>query len=519
MNSENNIQWDHHGRLSRRSGRRLCHRLLTVLIITVSATVIYSCGGQKQQKRYAAEKELFKARKMKNQLPAIATASGFYNKTISAYRDIVRDYQDDMYRIEGMEYIVLSAQMELAELQFSSGLLEEARNSFDRAYDMSRNFPEARANALFSCAVISGEMEDHSGAIKYFTRLYSEFLDQSRALQTADMNSRYLLAPLRVAEIYKKAEKQDQASRWFEKAGKLFTRVEKSTEDSTLAKEMKFNLLTIYLKSKDWNRALSQVNHMKETYRNSERDMASLLYTEAQIYRSGLNRSKEARELFTRIYQNYPGTTEALNAILNNADFEAGSGNFNQARTLYHKAIDQYADHASRAAEALWHLAAMAQEEGDWVEASLRYKELYQAYPGTVQGMESLLQLARHYREKGEDDTVDRWYSKAIQHYRELLSSQNPKAVNILAEEYIITALSEQEKWNRAVERLLDLPERYPYYENFRGNCLMAASICEKELNDRNRAVEILRRCSKKYPGSEVAREAEEQIRRLEDER
>ena len=75
--------------------------------------------------------------------------------------------------------------------------------------------------------------------------------------------------------------------------------------------------------------------------------------------------------------------------------------------------------------------------------------------------------------------------------------------------------MAEYKDWNKAVERLLELPDRYPFYEQFKGNYLYAASICEKELKDPERAKSILKKCMEKYPGTGLSAEAERQLKRL----
>ena len=92
---------------------------------------------------------------------------------------------------------------------------------------------------------------------------------------------------------------------------------------------------------------------------------------------------------------------------------------------------------------------------------------------------------------------------------------QYSEMVRIVAEEYHVRTLVEQERWKEAASRLLALPDRYPQYHKFKENCLMAAAIYEIELGDRDRAAEILRSCASKYPGTSFAAEALKQSERI----
>ena len=130
--------------------------------------------------------------------------------------------------------------------------------------------------------------------------------------------------------------------------------------------------------------------------------------------------------------------------------------------------------------------------------------------------MEAPLRIAAHYRESGEKDALDAAHERAIEHYDRLSSMQFPEIVRIIAEEYHVRTLVEQERWEDAASRLLALPGRYPQYHKFKENYLMAASIYETELKDPGRAAETLRICVSKYPGTSLAAEAAKQIERIE---
>jgi TolA-binding protein len=92
---------------------------------------------------------------------------------------------------------------------------------------------------------------------------------------------------------------------------------------------------------------------------------------------------------------------------------------------------------------------------------------------------------------------------------------QYSEMVRIVAEEYHVRTLVEQERWKEAASRLLALPDRYPQYHKFKENYLMAAAIYETELDDPDRAAEILQSCASKYPGTSLAAEALKQSERI----
>ena len=133
------------GKLFRTPCRGMALRLLLLALI---CSMLLGCGGE-SSKRYEAEKSLFSARKMRDDVIRGSIKEPFLERAIQNYRDIVNEYGGSMADIEGLGEIVVSAQMELAELEFKTGMLEGALEDFDKAIDLADDIPPARANALY----------------------------------------------------------------------------------------------------------------------------------------------------------------------------------------------------------------------------------------------------------------------------------------------------------------------------------------------------------------------------------
>jgi TolA-binding protein len=189
---------------------------------------------------------------------------------------------------------------------------------------------------------------------------------------------------------------------------------------------------------------------------------------------------------------------------------------YDRAQLAYSRIIEEYAGAGSETVEAMWQLAILEERRGNWVDASLHYKSVYTNFPTTIQGMEAPLRITAHYRRTGETEALAAAFERAIEHYTRLSSRQYDMTIRIIAEEYHVRALIEQERWEEAASRLLALPDRYPQYHRFKGNLLAAASIYETELKDPGRAATILRECISRYAGTRLADEAGKQLERIE---
>jgi tetratricopeptide (TPR) repeat protein len=489
--------------------------IITILALSaVALAAVASCSGNDAGTLYQAEKALFKARSLREKIAAAVNKEEFIDKTIQSYRDVVDRYGQSIETVKGLEEIVVSAQMDLAQLEFQAGRLENARSDFERAYGLARAIPEARANARYSVAVISGELGDIQGAASSFEQFYAEFLGEATLCKTAGWNGTYALAPLKLFEISQSLGEDRTARLWLDKAEKTYLYIIENGTNPSLEREMRFNLLTTYLQGARWDESLKTIKELRELYTGSP-DAASLLYLEGKVHEDGLSDGARALTLYEQVYTRYPRSNEARVAMLAAAALHMKAGRTEKARSLYQSLIDTYPGAVNEVAEATWQLAQLTERDGDWLDASLLYTSLYTSYPETLQGLEAPLHIAERFKTNGESAAARASYQKAIEHYRGLISKQVDLEVKIIAEKHIVRAMTEQEEWAAAADRLLELPALYPYYTRFRGNYLMAASIYERELNDADRAAEILRRCIEEYPETDIAVEAEAQLKRI----
>ena len=228
--------------------------------------LLQGCGNSDESPRYQAEKALFKARKMREDLASGAIKDPFLDRAIDSFGDIVKDYRDDMLEVEGLEEIVVSAQMDLAELEFRTGRYEASRKDFEEAITLAEGVPPARANAIYSCGVISEEMREPERAIEYYERFVEEYFTDDNFTQTASWNEQYLIVPLTIHKLYSGLGKKDEAVGWLGRTEKLYTQLIDSTDRETVRKGARYNLLTTYLEGKKWERAVEHIEELKHIY-------------------------------------------------------------------------------------------------------------------------------------------------------------------------------------------------------------------------------------------------------------
>ncbi len=490
-------------------------RRAAAAVAVAAALLLAACGPAKDSERYAAEKRLFKARKLKEDLYAGGMKSEFIAKAAEAYRGIVSEYAGSMGAVPGMEEIVVSAQMELGELEYRGGLLREARGDFEKAIELARNVPPALANALYSAGVISEELGEDAQATGYYARFSERFLAADSIALTVRMNLRYLVTPLKLAALAERQGNPAGAQRWLAEAERVFGSIIEREEDPAILREARFNLLAAYVQQKNWTRAREFAEEIKKNYGDNPQDVSAVTYLEGRIQEDGLRNAAKALELYRSVYENYPKSREATDALLAAGGIHRNAKRFDEAASLYRRITDEFKDRVPAVVEAQWQLARIDELRGDTEAASLRYRSLYTDYPETLQGFEAPLRIASIYRERGAQDAAAAAYNQALAHYEKLASGQRLPATRIMAEQYGVRTLTEMKRWKEAAERLTAIVDRYPDYSPFRRNYLRAASIYEKELGDRTQAISELETCAAKYPGTELADAANRELARL----
>lgn len=498
-------------RESRLEIRRMQAALLCALAI---ATSLLACSSRESFSRYDAERKLYKARKLAGDALSSDFKPEFLARASDAYRSIVKEYAPAANSSQSMEEIVVSAQMELSELEFRAGSFREARTDFEKAIEIAKRTPAARANAIYSIAVISEELGERAEAIAAYERFAEEFLQDDSLASTARMNARYLVTPLKLADLFSRNGRSGEAERWYREAERIYSSILQKESDESILKETRFNLLTTLLQKKNWKRALDFAAALRELYPEPA-DASKILFIEAKINEAGLKNLEESRALYLSIADRFPKSENAAAAILAAASIDRRAGRSEEARKLYQRTIQEYRERIGECVEANWQLAEMDEKDGLWEEASLRYKKIYSDYPETLQGFEAPLRIAKTYDLRGEKDAAAAAYERAIEHYKKLAEGQRRPSTKIMAEQYFIRALSEAKRWRETAERLTKLPDIYPDYEPFKANYLSAASIYEKELNEPENAVRTLELCIAKYPGTDLARSAEKELTRL----
>jgi tetratricopeptide (TPR) repeat protein len=475
------------------------------------------CAKSEDRLRHAAEKRLFEADKVRSEWARSSNRanSRFIDRTIGEYRSIVEEFGGHT-DIEGMETIVIAAQIRLADIELQTGRILAALDDLEAASKIGGSGAhEARVFATYRAAEVAEAIRDRDRAVSLYERFASDYLESDDLSTMQSIPPNYLTTPLKLAQLARDADSPHVEGVWLKKAESLYGSLIETASAPSVVKQAEFNLVTTYVQQQRWQNALTLLDTLSYKYTDTS-DQVSVRFLRANIYHNGLDDVKRASDLYRKIYEDFPTASEASSAMLLDAALRLRLGTVEEAETLYRRVLDDYAGYSQAVAEARWQIAFIAEGRGDWQEASLHYKAIADAYPTTFYGLESPLRVAAGFTRLGETEAAAAAYRRALDGYKRIVDGSYPLTTKLPAEDYILQVYVRQKQWDAAIKHLTDLLQKYPNHTAIlQGNYVTAASIYADELDNKAKAIEMLNECIDLYPESSTARLARERLEEL----
>lgn len=211
----------------------------------------------------------------------------------------------------------------------------------------------------------------------------------------------------------------------------------------------------------------------------------------------------------TLSYPSWPFTSQAMLLIANVYVLE---GRLDKAIKEYEKIIDEFPHMQEQSASAMLALASIYKDEGNWDSARELYQQVIDAYLNTQSGLMAPLQVARYYKSRAMNQEAETAYDEAITIYKKVIKEQYDKPYSAAALEQLINSYSDLGRWKEALEYLDQVANEYPDSPLALQAMLIAGTIYEVQLNDRDRAFEIYSEMIEKYPQSPLVERIRERL-------
>ena len=150
-----------------------------------------------------------------------------------------------------------------------------------------------------------------------------------------------------------------------------------------------------------------------------------------------------------------------------------------------------------------------------WQEALELYRAIPLAHPLSEPTLLAPLEIVQHYARVGDAEGRGRALKDAEDAYREFIERYPSQGYVVSARAKLADVLATEKRYGEAVEELLQIAQAQKGNQAGVVSLLRAASMAISEMQDVDRALEILDRGSSWYEGSDLGRELRKEAERI----
>lgn len=270
--------------------------------------------------------------------------------------------------------------------------LEQAHEYYG---DLARSFPNS-AVAPASHAMLSRIYQE--------TGQWELVVEELNWIVADTSHQEYVSTRLRIADIY--ALKLGDFDRALDIYQDILKRVD--AEDSQLIPFVRFKTCQIAMERKQYSAARRTINKIRNDYPGFFANMPGAQFTLARSFELD-GKWNRAESEYNLLIEKYPVSDEAMSTLIYIANLLEEKNQKAAAERWYQRAEDHYRDISRRAsgtiddARALGYMAGLYERRGDWSQSAEILLSIYDRFPDTDPGRQSLIRASAIYRERLDD--------------------------------------------------------------------------------------------------------------------
>ncbi|MBD3170310.1 MAG: tetratricopeptide repeat protein [candidate division Zixibacteria bacterium] len=499
--------------------RGLKHTFKILASFSVASVLVYGCSDHEGlRKRFNTEKLFYKAEKASEMLmlQPLQINSERMDSVIGLYEEVSDYVEENVNSAEGMEAAQMRrlagmADLKIAELYSIDNRYADAYRAFKETSLEYSEDPRVSFNAALQSARTLEKLGDYRGAIGEYEGLFRQY-----PLTTFDARpvDEYISAPVRSAKLYlelgdKKAYREAmEDARDFLREG-----IEHFNKSAELVNRLKLEIAAAYSAEEKFEDAVMVLNSITDSVGVRPFEVRLRVASE---YLNNIGDYNSAKEEFRDIMNDEPDSSTAARAQFGLAMSYYKSGDYGKARDEFTELEKRFPKAVGLHAKARWFFAKSFEEEQRWDRALVEFNYIVANYTESPEALEAPLYIAQHYQKTGDKGAARQAFREAVSEYRRIISRFGSSPISTQASANIAKAYIMQEKWQDAVDALLETARRYPNTTIGRDAMLTAADISEKNLRDREAAAEIYRDYIEAYPWISFKNQLETKIEQLE---
>ena len=217
--------------------------------------------------------------------------------------------------------------------------------------------------------------------------------------------------------------------------------------------------------------------------------------------------------IYEKLMSLYPTSPDLATALYQTGTLQQEQfGEFEEATTTFRQFLEQFPED-SLVLDAQYRIATIADKNlKDWTAAVEEYEKLVTQHSTSIHAIPSLLRIgeiqASKLKQREEAITT---YNRMVSEYPDS-TVQATEALQRAGELY-----EKSKEYAKAVDQYMVLHEKYPGTDGALAGLEKCATLYEKRLKMRDKAVEVLNLIVEEFPDSKNAKKAEKRLQKLKD--
>lgn len=203
---------------------------------------------------------------------------------------------------------------------------------------------------------------------------------------------------------------------------------------------------------------------------------------------------------YQKIVFKFPRWVFAPRAQLTIGQLYAMQNDTVKAKAEYEKVLKHFPSDQNSCAGALFAIGKIYEFENKWDNALENYNKIVSDYPNTYAAFQVPLYIAQYYKSKGLEQKAQSAYKDAIAQYSKIIEEHPNTFAALTAQNFIIAALIEQQKWDEVLKNLRNLADSYPGTPVAAESLNTMAGIYANQLNQPEKGAEVLKELLEKFP-------------------
>ncbi|MCD6162746.1 MAG: tetratricopeptide repeat protein [candidate division Zixibacteria bacterium] len=504
--------------------------LFTVVLSASLLSLLLTCSKKSDMTiRYEMEKKLDEIEHLKSQMSIKGQqlSDSNLNSLVKEYESVAK-----MTSLPGNAADTLTANEELKKswhltlaAYTNIGILYRFVKDYDKAYEYFKivakscaSSPIERMASIFNMAKCREQTRKYVEASALYDTLAILYMPNAKPLNP---NMDALDAPIRSAEMWQKIGDINKYNEKLEQGRNYFISFRDKFTGTPLENIILGKIAATYLHQKKYSQAIEIMQSAKAVGdslgNNAGQTPPHLLMMIADVYMKNMKQFKNAEKTYRKFIKIYPQHDKLASAYLGLGLSLYQQGKYAKARKVFRNIEDMPKATAKTAAEAYYAIALCYEKEGYWEKAIGQFNVVQAAFPGSDKAFEAGLYMASYYKNKGEKKLANKTFNETELYIKRYANSETNTPMQIArAMGYLVKCYTEREDFNKAIETLTQVYNKYPQLPEGKLAPLRIADLYESILKEPNKAAQWLKIFLEANPDDEKYMQIMAHIKKLE---